>query len=69
MATPKTAGKMSSGKHKLAKLNRQISRVKMKINRWNRYSEEIANNKRSGSAKRWNTAGLQKHLEMLEGLI
>lgn len=41
----------------------------MKINRWNRYTQEITNNKRQGSAKRWNTTGLQKHLEMLENLV
>lgn len=60
---------MSSGAHKLSKIKRQISRLKMKINRWTRYVEEINNNKRKGSVKRWDTAGLKKHLELLETLV
>ena len=67
MATTKTST-ISSGRHKLAKRRRQISRLKMKISRWERYVAEISANKRSGSAKRWDTTGLKKYLELLENL-
>lgn len=59
----------SSGKHKLAKINTKIRRLRMKINRWKRYQEEIKNNKRSGTVQRWDTVGLEKHITLLESLL
>ena len=69
MATTTKTSSMSSGAHKISKRKRQISKLKMKINRWARYVEEINNNKRSGSVKRWDSTGLKKHLEFLENLV
>ncbi len=59
----------SSGKHKIAKITTKIRRLRMKVNRWKRYQDEIQNNKRSGTAKRWDTAGLEKHITLLESLL
>ena len=58
----------SSGKHKAAKINTLKRRTQMKINRWKKYQDEITNGKRSGSAKRWDTTGLEKYLQILQNL-
>lgn len=59
----------SSGRRKARRLNSQVRRLQMKIAKWERYIQEIEQNKRKGSANRWNTAGLKKHMELLERLI
>jgi len=61
--------KMSSGKRRSARIMRTIQRLQMKINRWDRYKEEIKKDERKGSLDRWDTSGLQKHMKLLEGLI
>jgi len=59
----------SSGKHKVSRTLKQIRRLKMKINRWNRYKEEIQAGDRKGKMSRWNTAGLEKHIALLESFV
>lgn len=59
----------SSGKRKFARINRQMSRLRMKIKRWERYQKEIEQSERKASIKRWDTSGLKKHMELLESFI
>lgn len=61
--------KDSSGTKKISRANTQIRRIKMKINRWKRYQQEIKDGKREGKSARWDTKGLEKHISLLEGLI
>jgi hypothetical protein len=61
--------KISSGKHKVSKVMKQLRRLKMKANRWNRYREEIKAGNRKGKASRWDTSGLEKHMALLESMI
>ena len=61
----KRDSKVSSGKRKASKINTQLKRLQMKISRWNRYKEEVIQGKRKGSVDRWNTSGLEKHMELL----
>lgn len=60
---------ISSGKRKFSRINGQLSRLKMKIARWERYQNEIKRGERKGSIKRWDTAGLKRHMELLESFI
>ena len=41
----------------------------MKINRWNRYKEEISARTRKGKISRWDTSGLEKHIKLLESFV
>ena len=61
--------KMSSGKQRSARIMRTIQRATMKVNRWERYKEEIKNGERKGSLDRWDTSGLKRHIELLENLL
>jgi hypothetical protein len=68
-------GKKKVGQHKpssreshVRRVARASKRLEMKINRWKRYQQEITSGKRKGNPSRWNTEGLQKHLEFLGGL-
>jgi hypothetical protein len=61
--------KTSSGKHKASRILKQVKRLKMKINRWNRYKEEIRAGNRKGKISRWDTSGLEKHMALLESLV
>jgi len=61
--------KQSSGKRKSRVASFLARRATMKIKRWKRYQEEITNNKRRGSVNRWNTAGLERHVQLLEKMI
>lgn len=61
--------KVSSGNRKKVRIKRQIMRLNMKIERWKRYAEEVKNEQRKGSVARWNTAGLEKHVQLLESFI
>ena len=61
--------KVSSGRHKFSRINKQLCRLKMKVARWERYQKEIEQSERKGSIKRWDTAGLKRHIELLESFI
>ena len=73
-----TNPKVSGGTRHQAKANRQICRLKMKIKRWDRYRTEgrsvssacFANAKTANlhlsRLNDWNTAGLQKQLQLYE---
>ena len=61
--------KTSSGNRRNSRVMRNIMRAKMKINRWNRYKEEIATGTRQGKAERWDVAGLESYINHLEGLL
>lgn len=66
----KTEGKkQSSGQRKARRINKEIRRLKMKMARWDRYTEEVEAGTRKGTTKRWNTDGLRKHMEFLETLV
>ncbi len=65
----KRDSRTSSGNRKTSRIMRQLMRLKMKVNRWNRYTEEMKAGKRKGDLGRWNTAGLKKHMALLEKLI
>jgi len=58
----------SSGKHRTSRISKQIRRLEMKVKRWDRYKEEIQAGSRKGKISRWNTAGLEKHIALLESL-
>jgi hypothetical protein len=59
----------SAGGRRESKINSLILRLTMKVNRWERYREEIEGGKRSGDVKRWNTSGLKKHIQLLENSL
>jgi hypothetical protein len=61
--------RVSSGKHKVSRIMKQLQRLRMKINRWERYQTEIKAGERKGKISRWNTDGLEKHMALLESLI
>lgn len=65
----KRSSRTSSGKTKITRILRQIKRLKMKINRWNRYKEEISARTRKGKISRWDTSGLEKHIKLLESFV
>ena len=58
----------SGGKRKIQRINQQIRRLNMKVARWERYIEEIKQDKRKGKISRWDTSGLKKHIALLESL-
>lgn len=58
----------SGGGRKAARINQQITRIKMKIKRWERYVSEIKSGTRNSSALRWDTSGLKRHLELLQSM-
>ena len=60
---------VSGGKRRASRMMRNIKRLGMKINRWKRYQEEIKKGEKKGNILRWNTAGLEKHSELLESLL
>ena len=64
----KRAHRTSGGGRKVARINQQVTRLKMKIKRWERYVSEIKDGTRKGSASRWNTSGLKRHLELLKNM-
>jgi len=67
--TKTKVAKLSGGNRKKVRIRNQIRRLNMKIARWKRYAEEIKEEKRKGSLKRWNTSGLEKHKALLETFI
>jgi len=56
----------SGGGIKKRRAQRTIRRWMMKIARWERYQEEIKTGLRQGDPKRWDTAGLLRHIALLE---
>lgn len=38
----------------------------LKMNRWQRYLDEIERGRRKGPASRWNTSGIERHIVFLE---
>ena len=59
----------SKGLARDRRIGRAIRRAEMKIRRWNRYKEEILAHRRRGDTKRWDTAGLERHIKYLESLL
>ena len=59
----------SSGRRRGARMMRNIRKLQTKINRWDRYKEEIKKEERKGSPSRWDTSGLKRHMELLEKLL
>lgn len=62
----KSAYKLSSGRSKKRRARQRIARCMMKVSRWERYQKEIKTGKRKGDLKRWDTAGLLRHITFLE---
>ena len=58
--------KPSAGERKARRAARLIRQFKMKINRWKRYQAEIDAGKRKGKKSRWETAGLEQQIKVLE---
>ncbi len=58
--------KASSGRSKKRKAQRTIRRYMMKVARWERYQSEIKAGSRRGKLGRWDTAGLLRHIALLE---
>ena len=58
----------SAGKGRGSIIMRTIKRSQMKIARWKRYVREIESGERKGSVSRWDTSGLERHIELLESL-
>jgi len=80
--TASTISKTSSGGRRRSRARAELRRVKMKIARWERYKEEgkpawtAAKEKKKKSRpttvsryNNWDTAGLKKHMKVLEGII
>jgi hypothetical protein len=65
----KRTHKVSSGLSAKRKAKRTIGKLKLKINRWNRYCEEIRNHKRKGVESRWNISGIEKHIKLLQRFV
>lgn len=65
----KSSGKLSSGIGRMARAKSVIRRTKMKIKRWQRYAKEITNETRKGEVSRWNTTGLEQHIQMMETIV
>jgi hypothetical protein len=63
--TPKT----SSGIRWYSRKGKQILRLKMKIARWERNQLNEMKKKAGESRNNWDTAGLKRHLKLLEELI
>ena len=59
----------SSGRRRGARMMRNIRKFQMKVNRWDRYKEEIEKEERKGNPSRWDTSGLKRHIELLEKLL
>jgi hypothetical protein len=60
-----------SGWARARRAKASIRRVKLKINRWKRYAKEVAANTRPAPVDptRWDTEGLERHLNTLEGIV
>lgn len=56
----------ASGFRAARRSRRIISRLLLKINRWNRYKDEITQGKRKGLESRWDTSRIEKHIALLE---
>jgi len=66
--TQRTSRK-SQGMRRANRANRELKKIESKIRRWDRYKSEIASGKREGNPARWDTSGLKKRVQHLEGIV
>ena len=62
--------KPSSGMRKYRDAQRRIKVLEKKVRRWDRYREagKETKSKNTSRAKNWDTTGILKHIELLQGI-
>lgn len=63
------AHRTSSGKKRVARARQELTRVKMKIKRWQKNQTDEKKKKAGESRKGWDTTGLEKRVKQLESRI